>query len=147
MEEQLELIKSQLYKSEITFPWLKERLLAYGQLRAWYRFYREANQWAKKFFKEEYFFLMTDVILWVKIADDGQLGIHTYRLNEITKSFRRYDFADKKAKEALVISEVTLSFTAMQDKTRRDELLLRRPNPKENGDDAGFEELVHLLDI
>lgn len=147
MEEQLKLIESQLYKSELTFPWLKERLRAYGEIRAWYRFYREANQWARKFFKEEYFFLMTDVILWVKIADDGLLGIHTYRLNEITKSFRSYDFADKKAKDALVISEVTLSFTAMQDKTRRDELLLRRPNPEENGDDAGFEELVHLLDI
>jgi hypothetical protein len=98
MEEQLKLIESQLYKSELTFPWLKERLLAYGEIRAWYRFYREANQWAKKFFKEEYFFLMSDVLLWVKIADDGQLGIHTYPLVEIAKSFRSYGFADKKRK-------------------------------------------------
>ncbi|MEQ8174014.1 MAG: hypothetical protein ABRQ26_03010 [Syntrophomonadaceae bacterium] len=147
MEEQLKLIESQLYKSELTFPWLKERLLTYGEIRAWYRFYREANQWAKKFFKEEYYFLMTDVILWVKIADDGQLGIHTYPLDEIAKSFRSYGFADKKSKDALVISELTVSFTAMKEKQVRDELVLKRPIPEENGDVEGFEKLVHLLEI
>gem|GEM_PF-5417745 len=40
-----------------------------------------------------------------------------------------------------------MSFTAMKDKLLRDELLLKRPNPEENGDDKGFEKLVHLLDI
>lgn len=147
MEEQLKQIESQLYKSELTFPSLKERLLAHGEIRAWYRFYRGGNEWAQKFFKEETVFLMNEVIIWVRISEDGQMGIHCFKLDEITKSDRNYTFPSRKSKDALVLSEVKLTLTAMKEKNQQDFLLLKRPRPEENGDVEGFETLVHLLNI
>lgn len=147
MEEQLKLIESQLYKSEMTFPFIKERLLAHGEIRAWYRFYRGGNEWAQRFFKEETVFLMSDTLLWVRISEDGQMGLHSFKLNQITKSDRHYKFPHKKNKTELVLSEVKLTLSTINEKEKQDFLLLKRPLAEENGDPEGFENLVHLLNI
>ena len=147
MEEQLKLIESQLYKSEMTFPFLKERLMAHGEIKAWYRFYRGGNEWAQKFYKEETVFLMSDVLLWVRISEDGQMGIHSFKLSEMTKCDRHYKFLNKKIKDKLVLSEVKLTLSTLNEKEKQDFLLLKRPRPEENGDPEGFETLVHLLNI
>lgn len=147
MEEQLKLIESQLYKSELTFPLLKERLLANGEIRAWYKFYRGGNEWAQKFFKEETVFLMSDILLWVRISEDGQMGIHSFKLSKMTKSDRQYTFLNKKNKNELVLSEVKLTLSTINEKEKPDSLFLKRPRPEENGDPEGFENLAHLLDV
>ncbi len=147
MEEMLKLVESQLYKSELTFSFLKERLEAAGEIRAWYRWYRGGNQWANKFFAEENIFLMNKVIIWTRISEDGQMGIHTFKLDEIAKVDREYVFPDKKNHEQLLLSQVLITFNAMQEKNKRDDLLLKRPKPEENGDVEGFLNFSRLLEV
>jgi len=145
MEETLKAIESNLYKSELTFPFLRERLLAAGEIRAWYRYYRGGNQWAKQFFKEENIFLMEKVIIWNRISEDGQMSIHSFRLDEIAKVERSYAFPGKN-KEKLVLSQVIVTFNAMREKQQRDDLLFKRPKIEEDGDVEGFEKFASLLD-
>lgn len=147
MEEQLQLIESQLYKSEMTFPFIRERLLAHGEIRAWYRLYRGGNEWAQKFFKEETVFLMDDALIWVRISEDGQMGIHSFKLSKMTKSDRQYKFPGKKIKNELVLAEVRLTLSTINEKEKPDFLLLKRPIAEENGDPEGFEKLANLLNI
>lgn len=146
MEETLKTIESRLYKSELTFPILKERLLASGQIRAWYRYYRGGNQWAKQFFKEENVFLMDKLIIWNRISENGQMNIHSFKLDEVAKVERDYIFP-KKNQEKLILSQVIVTFNAMREKQQRDDLLLKRPKIEEDGDIEGFEKFASLLDF
>lgn len=145
MTEQLEAIQSQLYMSELTFPLLKERLLRHGEIKAWYRYYRGGNQWAKKFFKEENVFLVDQVIIWQQTAENGEMNIFSLRLNEISKIQRAYAFENKHSKK-LVLSEVTGTLRTMDKKSKPEVVVFKRPLAEEEGDAAGFEEFIALLD-
>ncbi len=147
MSEKWQTIAEKIYKSELTFPHLQERLQRSGELKAWYKYYRGGNQWAGKHFTEESVFLMEKVLIWVQIAEDGKMGIYSFKLNEITKVDRIYSFADK-SQDALILSQAVVTFKAMKDKNKRERetLLFKRPIPEEEGDAEGFERLVALLD-
>jgi len=145
MEEQLELIKSQLYKSEVTFPLLRERLLHSGELRAWYKYYRGGNQWANKHYTEENVFLMSQVIIWNQISEDGQMDIYSIKLDEISKVERDYTYEDKTCQK-LILSQAIITFKTMKDKRVRDTLVFKRPLAAEMGDIEGFERLLNFLD-
>lgn len=145
MSEQLRLIEAGLYKSEITFPPLKERLLQSGELRAWYKYYRGGNQWAGKFFFEENVFLMSKVLIWNQIAEDGTMSIHSFVLDDIEKITRNYLFEDK-SMQKLVLTEAIITLKTMKDKNKRDILVCKRPQQAEQGDVEGFEKLMALLD-
>lgn len=145
MTEQLRLIEAQLYKSELTFPILKERLLHSGELRAWYRYYRGGNQWAGKNFFEENVFLMSNVLIWNQITEDCAMGIHSFKLDDISKISRNYLFEDK-SYQKLVLVEAIVTFNTLKDKGKRDLLVLKRPIAVEQGDIEGFEKLTALLD-
>jgi len=145
MEEQLELIKSQLYKSEVTFPPLRERLIRSGELRAWYRYYRGGNQWANKLFTEENIFLMSQLLIWSQIYEDGKMDVYSFKLDEISKVERDYAYEDK-TNQKLVLSQAIVTFKTMKDKRARDCLVFKRPVAAEMGDSEGFERLLDLLD-
>lgn len=145
MEEQLRLIESQLYKAEHTFPFLKERLLHSGELRAWYKYYRGINPWAGKHFMEENVFLMSSLLIWCRISEDGQMGIHSFKLDDILRVDRNYVFEDKTSQK-LILSQVTATFKALKEKGKREVLEFKRPSTADSGDIEGFENLVQLLD-
>jgi len=145
MEEQFELIKSGLYKSELTFEPLKEKLLKTGEIRAWYKYYRGFNPWGQKFGMDENVYLMKNVILISQIYDDGEMRIFTYKLDDISAVTREYSYADKK-KTKLQLSAIELTLRGMKTARKRDTLLLKRPVEEEMGDAEGFEKFCALLD-
>ncbi|MDD2511235.1 MAG: hypothetical protein PHP26_07430 [Syntrophomonas sp.] len=145
MIENWQSITEQIYKNELTFPHLQERLQRGGELRAWYKYYRGGNQWAGKHFMEENVFLMEKVLVWMQIAEDGKMGIYSFKLDDISKIDRSYTFADK-SQEKLVLSQATITFKTMKDNRKRDTLVFKRPLPAEQGDVEGFEQLIALLD-
>ncbi|MDD3365426.1 MAG: hypothetical protein PHZ03_10630 [Syntrophomonas sp.] len=145
MEEQLQLIESQLYKSEVTFPPLRERLLRSGELRAWFKYYHGANQWAERYYMEEHVFLMSHVLIVACLFTNGKMTISTFKLEEISRIERSYDFEDKTAKK-LILSGATITLKRTRDKKHPDILLFKRPLPEEQGDPEGFEKLMDILD-
>ncbi|PKM78110.1 MAG: hypothetical protein CVU90_03540 [Firmicutes bacterium HGW-Firmicutes-15] len=144
MQEQLQLIESQLYKSELTFPPLRDLLLRSGELRAWYKYYRGYNQWVGKHYTEENVFLMSHVLIWNQISENGRMTIYSFDLNEIAKIERAYAFEDKTLQK-LVLSEATITFKGMKDGRTRDFVVLKRPLPAEMGNAEGFDKLLDLL--
>lgn len=145
MSEKLQEIEAQLYMSELTFPLLREQLLRHGEIRAWYRYYRGGNQWAKKFYREENVFLVDQVIIWHQTAENGEINIFSIKLNEFSKIQRSYTFESKHSQK-LVLSEVTATLRTMDKKSRPDVVVFKRPLAEEEGDAAGFEEFMTLLD-
>ncbi|MDD2619466.1 MAG: hypothetical protein PHC92_02170 [Syntrophomonadaceae bacterium] len=145
MTEQLKLIETQLYKSEITFPIIRERLLLAGELKAWYRWYRGGNQWAKKFFREENVFLMTSSIIWCQIDDDGQIRIHQIKPDEFAKIEHSYEFESKNSQK-LILTEVLATLRVLDEKRKTDVLVFKRPLLEEQGDAEGFERFMEMFD-
>ncbi len=145
MNEKLQDIEAKLYMSELTFPLLREQLLRHGEIRAWYRYYRGGNQWAKKFYREENVFLVDQVIIWHQTAENGQMRIHTLKLDEIAKIERAYDFENKHSQK-LVLSEVTTTLRVMDKKSKPDVVVFKRPLAEEQGDAEGFEQFMAMLD-
>ncbi len=145
MEEKLQLIESGLYKSEVTFPPLRERLLNSGELKAWYRYYRGGNRWAEKHFMEESIFLMSQLLIWNRISEEGNVSIYTFRLDDIHTIDRSYVFKDKTSQE-LILSEATITFRTMKNQKLHETLVFKRPLPGELGDVEGFNNLISLLE-
>lgn len=145
MTETLRLIEAQMYKSEITFSILRDHLQLAGELKAWYRYYRGGNQWAKKFFKEENVFLMSSSIIWCQIAEDGQMRIHSIKPEEFAKIERFYAFESKNSPK-LVLSEVTATLRVVDKKGRPELLIFKRPLLEEQGDIAGYEHFMELME-
>ena len=145
MEEQFELIKSGLYKSEMTFGPLRDKLLQSGELRTWYKYYRGFNPWAQKFGMDENVYLMTNTILVSQIYENGEMRIYTYKLDDISGITREYSHADKK-KTAIHLSAIELTLRGMKNGRKRDVLVLKRPVAEEMGDSEGFEKFCALLD-
>jgi hypothetical protein len=145
MEEQLELIKSGLFKSEITFEPLKEKLLQSGEIKAWYKYYRGFNPWGQKFGMDENIYLTDKTILISQIYEDGEMRIFTYRLDDISAITREYSYTDKK-KTQLHLSAIEFTLKGMKTARKRDILLLKRPVKEEMGDAEGFEKFCALLD-
>lgn len=145
MEEQLKLIEAQLYRSETNFPPLRERLLHSGEIRAWFKYYHGPNQWVQRYYMEEHVFLMTNVLIVACLYNNGKMTLRTFKLNEISRIERDYDFADKTAQK-LILAGVTITFKRTRDKKHPDVLYIKRPVPEEHGDPEGFEKLMNLLD-
>jgi hypothetical protein len=145
MEEQFELIRSQLFKSELTFEPLKEKLLQSGEIRVWYKYYRGFNPWGQKFGTDENVYLMKDVILISQVYDNGEMRIFTYKLDDISNITREYSFIGKNKTE-IKLSAIIFTFRGMKTARKRDMLTLKRPVPEEMGDAEGFEKFCALLD-
>ena len=145
MEKQLELIKEHLFKSELTFEPLKEKLLLSGEIKAWYKYYRGHNPWAQKFGTDENVYLTDRAIIVSQIYDNGEMRIYTYKLDDISNITREYSLADKK-KTAIHLSAIVLTFRGMKTARRRDILTLNRPVKEEMGDAEGFEKFCAFLD-
>jgi hypothetical protein len=145
LEEQLQQIKTQLYRSETNFPPLRERLLQSGELRAWFKYYHGPNQWVQRYYMEEHVYLMSSVIISACLFNSGKMILRTWKLDEISKIEREYDFEDKTAQK-LILSGATVTFKRPLDKKHPDTLVFKRPIPEEQGDPAGFERLMDLLD-
>lgn len=145
MEEQLKLIEPQLYKSETNFPPLRERLLHSGELRAWFKYYHGPNQWQERYYMEEHVFLTDRILMVACLFANGKMTLRTFKLEEISRIERTYDFEDKNATE-LVLSEASITFKRTRDKKHPDILFFKRPLPAEQGDPEGFDKLIDLLD-
>lgn len=145
MEEQFELIKAGLFKSDLTFEPLKEKLLQSGEIRAWYKYYRGHNPWAQKFGTDENVYLTDKAIIVSQIYDNGEMRIYTYKLDDISNITREYSLVDKK-KNAIHLSAIIFTFRGMKTARRRDILTLSRPVKEEMGDSEGFEKFCALID-
>lgn len=145
MEEQLERIKAQLYRSETNFPPLLERLQHGGELRAWFKYYHGPNQWVQRYYQEEHVYLMSSVLIVACLFNNGKMIIRTYKLDEISKIEREYCFEDN-TNQILILSGAAITFKRVTDKKRPDMLIFNRPVPEEQGDPEGFERLMNLLD-
>jgi hypothetical protein len=145
MEEQLKIIETKLYKGETNFPPLRERLQRSGELRAWFKYYHGANQWAQRYYLEEHVFLTDRVLIVACLFTNGKMTLHSFKLDEISRITRNYDFEDK-TNAKLILSEAVITFKRTRDKKHPDILSFKRPLPEEQGDPLGFEELINLLD-
>ncbi|MDD4172318.1 MAG: hypothetical protein PHQ94_08775 [Syntrophomonas sp.] len=145
MEGQLELIKGQLYKSETNFPPLRDRLLRSGELRAWFKYYNGPNQWIQRYYMEEHVYLMSHVIIAACLFRSGKMLLTSYKLEEISRVEREYDFEDK-TEQKLILSGATITFKRTRDKKAPDVLVFKRPLPEEQGDPVGFEKFMDFLD-
>jgi hypothetical protein len=145
MEEQLQQIEAQLYRSETNFPPLRERLLRSGELRAWFKYYHGSNQWVQRYSMEEHVYLMNNVLIVAYLFTSGKMTIRSIGLDEISKIDRDYDFADKTAQK-LILAGATITFKRTVNKKRPDALVFKRPIPEEQGDPEGFERFMDLLD-
>jgi len=146
LEEQLQQIKGQLYRSETNFPPLRERLLHAGELRAWFKYYHGPNQWAQRYYMEEHVYLMSNHIIVACLFNSGKMILRTWKLDEISKIEREYDFEDKTA-QRLILTGATIAFKRPLDKKHLDNLIFKRPVPEEEGDPAGFDKFMDLLDL
>lgn len=145
MDEQLELIKSGLFKSELTFEPLKEKLLQSGEIKVWYKYYRGFNPWGQKFGMDENVYLLENIILVSQIYENGEMRIFTYKLDDIASIEREYSFEDKK-KTKLHLSAIIFTMRGMKTARKREILTFKRPVPEEMGDAEGFEKFCALLD-
>jgi hypothetical protein len=145
MEEQLQQIEAQLYRSETNFPPLRERLLKSGELRAWFKYYHGPNQWVRRYYMEEHVYLMSNVLIVACLLTSGQMIIRTIGLDEISRIDREYDFADKTAQK-LILAGATITLKRTVDKKHPDVLTFKRPIPEEQGDPEGFEKFMDLID-
>ena len=145
MEEQLALIQSKLHKSETSFPILRDQLMRCGELRAWFKYYHGPNQWAQRYYMEEHLFLTKKNLLIACIYTSGKVTLRSFKLDEISRIERNYDFADK-ANDKLVLASVEIIFKRTRDKKHLDAIQIARPLPEEDGDPEGFERFMDLLD-
>jgi hypothetical protein len=144
MEEKLQQIKAKLFNSDHTFPPLRDLLLRSGELRAWFKHYNGPNQWVKRFYQEENVFLMDKVLIVACLFANGKISLHTFKLDEISRIERDYDFAAKGSKD-LILANATITFKRTVDRKRPDALVFLRPRVEEQGDPEGFEKLMDLL--
>lgn len=145
MEEQLKQIEAKLYRSETNYPPLRERLLRSGELRAWFKYYHGPNQWVQRYYMEEHIFLMSNVLIVACLYTSGKMTLRTFKLDEISKIERDYDFEDKTAQK-LILAGATIYFKRTGEKKRLETLFIKRPVPEEQGDPEGFETLMNMLD-
>ncbi len=145
MEEQLQQIKDQLYKSETNFPPLRERLQHCGELRAWFKYYHGPNQWVQRYYQEEHVYLMSHVLIAACLFNNGKMLLRTYKLDDMARIEREYSFADN-TNQQLVLSKAAITFKTIGEKKRPEILIFQRPVPEEQGDPEGFEQLINLLD-
>ncbi len=145
MEEQLKVIEAKLLKSESHFPVLRDYLLRKGGFQAWFLYYEGANQWTKRFYEQQLFFLLNKELLSVGIYPDGKMALTSYKLEEFSRIQRDYEYADKDAQQ-VVLSSVTLTLRRSSLKDRTEMLIFKRPLEVEKGDPEGFDRLTELLD-
>lgn len=145
MEALLEKIRPTLHRSETNFPIIRNRLSRYGELKAWFKYYHGPNQWVQRFYMEEHAFLLDGMIMVACLYGNGKLLLRTYKLDEISRIERLYEFADKD-EQHLVLAAVDIVFKRTRDKKHPDMLTFARPLPEEQGDPEGFEAFMELLD-
>lgn len=145
MEEQLKVIEAKLLKSESHFPVVRDYLLRRGGFRAWFLYYEGANQWTKRFYEQQLFFLLNKELLSVGIYPDGKMALTSYKLEEFSRIQRDYECAAKDAQQ-VVLSSVTLTLRRSSLKDRTEMLIFKRPLESEKGDPKGFDRLTELLD-
>jgi len=145
MEALLEKIRPTLYRSDTNFPVIKDRLTRSGDLKAWFKYYHGPNQWVQRFYMEEHAFLLDEMIMVACLYNNGKLALRSYKLEEISKIERLYDFIDKD-EQKLVLSAIEITFKRTRDKKHPDMLSFSRPLPEEQGDPEGFEAFMELLD-
>jgi hypothetical protein len=145
MEALFEKIRPTLYRSETNFPVIQNRLQRYGEPKAWFKYYHGPNQWVQRFYMEEHAFLFDQIIVVACLYNSGKLALRSYRLDEISRIERLYDFADK-TEQSLVLTAVEITFKRTRDKKHPDMLSFARPLPEEDGDPDGFEVFMDMLD-
>lgn len=87
---------------------------------------------------------MSQVIIVACLYRNGKLLLNSFKLEEISRIQREYDFEDQ-TEQKLILSCVTITFKRTVDKKNPDVLIYKRPLPEEQGDPIGFEKFVELL--
>ncbi|MEQ8200658.1 MAG: hypothetical protein ABRQ24_04460 [Syntrophomonadaceae bacterium] len=140
----MRLIESRLLMSDNHWPLLRDYMLKSGGFREWFLYYQGVNQWTKRFYEQQLFFLMAKELLSVGIYPDGKMQLIGYKLDEIARVMRDYEYADKEC-TGMILSGVTIMLKTSSLKNRPEMLSFKRPLESENGDPEGFERLMNLL--
>ncbi len=88
---------------------------------------------------------MNQVIIVACLYRNGKMLLNSFKLDEISRIQREYDFEDK-TEEKLILSCATITFKRTIDKKNPDVLIYKRPLPEEQGNPVGFEKFMGLLD-
>ncbi len=144
MEEQLRLVEAKLIQNESHFPPLRDYLLKKGGFREWFIYYRGVNQWNKRFYEQQLFFLLDTELLSVGIYPDGKMQFTGYKLDDFSRIQRDYEFADEDSTQ-MILGGITINLKTSSLKNRPEMLAFKRPLENEQGDPEGFERLMNLL--
>lgn len=145
MEDQLQVVEAKLIKSASHFPVVRDFLLRKGGFRAWFLYYEGVNQWTKRFYDQQLFFLLDKELLSIGIYPDGKMALTSYKLDDFSLIQRDYEYADKDTQE-MILSGVTITLKRSGLKNRPELLVFKRPLESEKGDPVGFDSFMELLD-
>jgi len=144
LEDQIQLIESGLQLSPNQWPPLRDYLLKSGEIKAWFLYYQGANQWTKRFYDKQWFFLLERELLSVGLYTEGNMELTSYKLDEFARVVRTYGYADKECSQ-MILSGVSILLKHSSLKNRPEILDFKRPAESDQGDQEGFERLVSLL--
>ena len=145
LEEQIQLIESKLQLSPIQWPPVRDYLLKAGEIKAWVLLYQGANQWTKRYYEKQWFFLFEKELLSVGVYPEGNLELSSYKLDEFARLVRSYGYTDKECTQ-MVLTGITILLKHTGLRSTRPEILdFKRPSASDQGDPEGFDHLVSLL--
>ncbi len=141
----MQFVEAKIMKSASHFPVVRDYLLRKGGFRAWFLYYEGVNQWVKRFYEQQMFFLLDTELLSVGIYPDGKMALTSYKLNEFSRIQREYEYAGKDAQE-MILGGVTITLSRTSLKDRTEFLMFKRPLESEKGDPIGFDRMMDFLD-
>ena len=144
LEEQIQLIESGLQLRPSQWLPLREYLLKSGAIRAWFLLYQGANQWTKRFYDKQWFFLLEKELLSVGVYSEGNMELTSYKLDEFARVVRNYGYADKECTQ-MILTGASILLKHSSLKNRPEVLDFKRPGESDQGDPVGFERLICLL--
>jgi len=140
----LRLIESGMQLNESQWLPIRDYLLRSGEIKAWFLYYQGANQWTKRFYDKQWFFLLEKELLSVGLYADGNIELTSYKPDEFARIVRSFGYADKE-RTKMVLAQVSILLKHSSLKNRPESLDFKRPSELDQGDPEGYERLMNLL--